>query len=71
VEGEDTDAEACYADLSARLKDSGYYPYRDTTLGMQMKEQAGLTGDYQQLLSDIKKAVDPNNIISPGRYNII
>jgi FAD/FMN-containing dehydrogenase len=38
---------------------------------MQMKEQAGLTGDYQQLLSDIKNAVDPNNIISPGRYNII
>jgi 4-cresol dehydrogenase (hydroxylating) len=71
VEGEDTDAEACYADLSAQLKANGYYPYRDTTLGMQMKEQAGLTGDYQQLLSDIKKAIDPNNIISPGRYNII
>lgn len=72
VEGEDEQARACYLEVSEVLKKHGYFPYRDTTMGMQHKQTDESYNDsYRQFLSDIKNAVDPNGIIAPGRYNII
>ncbi len=71
VDGEDELAEQCYAELNATLKQNGFFPYRDTTMGMQMKTKAGIDDSYHRFLSNIKHAIDPNNIIAPGRYNIL
>ncbi len=71
VPGEDEQAEKCYAELNATLKANGFFPYRDTTMGMQMKVEEGIDDPYIRFLSDIKHAIDPNNILAPGRYNII
>jgi 4-cresol dehydrogenase (hydroxylating) flavoprotein subunit len=71
VEGEDELAAQCYSELNSALKENGFFPYRDTTMGMQMKAEAGVDDSYIRFLSKIKQAIDPNNILAPGRYNIL
>jgi 4-cresol dehydrogenase (hydroxylating) flavoprotein subunit len=70
VDGEDKRAEDCYLDLNATLKESGYLSYRTTTLSMLHKNLVSGADDYDNFLNNIKKAIDPNNIMAPGRYNI-
>ncbi len=70
VPGEDEQAELCYTELNKSLKEHGFFAYRDTTMGMHMKHADGNTDSYTQFLSGIKQAIDPNNILAPGRYNI-
>lgn len=66
VPGEDERAMACYQELFDRLMHSGYYPYR---LGIQsMGQMVGEDIHYQALLRTLKTALDPNNILAPGRY---
>ena len=63
--GEDRKASACYQELLRRLWSSGYYSYR---LGIQsMQEMSGDNG-FNRLLGRIKQTLDPNDILSPGRY---
>lgn len=64
--GEDDKAIACYDELLQTLTDSGYYPYR---LGIHSMDTA-TSGekDYQELLNQIKGAIDPDNVLAPNRY---
>lgn len=70
VAGEDERAEKCYKEVNEILNENGYFAYRNTTLGMLQKKQSGENDDYHTFVHNIKKAVDPNNIIAPGRYSI-
>jgi 4-cresol dehydrogenase (hydroxylating) len=66
IEGEDDNASNCYQELLQQLNQAGYYPYR---LGIQ--SMAMLTAgekSYQNLLSQLKQTLDPNQILAPGRY---
>ena len=68
VPGEDQKALACHDAMMRRLTDAGYIPYR---LGLQ---SAGLLpqphDDTGDLLATLKKTLDPNNILAPGRYGL-
>ena len=66
VPGEDERALNCYRDLSQQLNEAGYYPYR---LGIQSMDTLNQGEEsYQNLLDKIKQAIDPNQILAPGRY---
>jgi 4-cresol dehydrogenase (hydroxylating) len=65
VPGEDERAHRCCRELESELTARGYPPYR---LGIQSMEQMSAGGAYGRLLSAIKRHVDPENILSPGRY---
>jgi 4-cresol dehydrogenase (hydroxylating) len=65
VPGEDDKAMACYRELLDRLALQGYYSYRLSVSGMGAM---GPPGSYQQLLADLKRTIDPNGILAPGRY---
>jgi 4-cresol dehydrogenase (hydroxylating) len=72
VSGEDGRARRCSAELEAELTDRGYLPYR---LGIQSMEhlasQIDDGGAHGRMLSAIKKYVDPENILAPGRYSAV
>ncbi len=65
VPGEDERAQRCCSELETELAAKGYYPYR---LGIQSMERMQGGGAFQGVLSAIKKFVDPQNILAPGRY---
>ncbi len=68
VPGEDEKALACHDEMLGRLIEGGYIPYR---LGIQsVKLLPEPKDDYAKLLSTLKKALDPNNILAPGRYGL-
>jgi len=60
-------AQACYRELLSEGKKIGFFPYR---LGIDQMEE--VTGDSQsvswRMVAKIKQALDPNEILSPGRY---
>ncbi len=66
VEGEEERALECHDTLLKELVDKGYYPYRLSThaMGQLPKVDDG----YYSALAKIKRTLDPENIISPGRY---
>ncbi len=66
VPGEDTRAMTCYEELLQVLTDSGYYPYRLGIHSMDILNRG--EASYQNLLHQIKDAIDPNQILAPGRY---
>jgi 4-cresol dehydrogenase (hydroxylating) len=65
VAGEDERAMACYRRLVARVNAMGYYSYR---LGVQSMSEIDRGDRYGELIGQIKDAVDPAGILSPGRY---
>jgi 4-cresol dehydrogenase (hydroxylating) len=66
VAGEDDRAQNCYRTLMQRLLDRGYPPYRLNVASMNYAQ----TGDvYSRLLDSIKRSLDPNGILAPGRYH--
>ena len=65
VPGEDNRALACYHILLERLAAEGFYSYRLSTASMAA---ACGEGAYADVLRDIKMCLDPNGILSPGRY---
>ena len=65
VEGEDRRAMACYGDLREKLAQAGYYPYR---IGIQSMEALAGEESYLDLLKTLKQAIDPNQVLAPGRY---
>jgi 4-cresol dehydrogenase (hydroxylating) len=65
VAGEDEKAMQCYRELKRELERQGYYSYR---LGLAGMEIEGRPRAYSELLRSIKAALDPNDILAPGRY---
>lgn len=65
VPGEDARAESCYRDLLTQLGAAGYHSYRLSVNGMH-----AMQGDdsYSTFLHRLKDTLDPNGIMSPGRY---
>ena len=68
VEGEDERALECHDALLGRLIRAGYVPYR---LGIEsVKLLPEPDDDTGKLLDALKKSLDPNNILAPGRYGL-
>ena len=62
-------AAACIQEMEARYVEQGYPPYR---VGINSMHHVVQEDDpFWQTVRDLKKALDPNNIIAPGRYNLI
>lgn len=67
VPGADEDAMRCHDAIVTRLSGAGYPPYR---LGIQsMGLLPAPRDDHGALLARLKKALDPNDILAPGRYD--
>ena len=64
--GESTKVQDCYAEVSAECRRKGFIAYR---LGLQSMAQA-VSGDdvFWQTVGKIKGALDPQQILAPGRY---
>ena len=62
-------AHDCYRSLFEECHKYGYLPYRLRSDFMQ--PYTGLDNTFWRLAEKIKLAVDPNNIIAPGRYQRI
>jgi 4-cresol dehydrogenase (hydroxylating) len=66
VPGEDERAMQCHDELLGRLSRSGFYPYR---LGLQSLDKLPPRDEGSaSLLKAIKAALDPNQVLAPGRY---
>jgi 4-cresol dehydrogenase (hydroxylating) len=60
-------AKACYHALFQRVMQNGYIPYRT---GIQsMNDLAHGSQGFWHLTQQIKRSLDPQNILSPGRYS--
>lgn len=67
IEGEDDRAMQAHDALLAELVEKGYLPYR---LGIQSMGALPSPGDdHGALLQRIKRALDPDDILAPGRYD--
>jgi len=65
--GEDERAMACHDELLSELIAAGYPPYR---LGVQsIHSLPAPTDDSIALIERLKLALDPNDILAPGRYD--
>jgi len=68
IPGEDARAMECHDLLLKRLTDAGYYPYR---LGIQSMGQLPRgEASHERFAQSIKNTLDPNGILSPGRYQL-
>lgn len=65
VPGEDERALSCYGELARQCLAAGYIPYR---LGIQSMQEICGASDAAALLSRLKRLLDPNCILAPGRY---
>ncbi len=66
VEGDDEKALACHNAIMDELIQHGYVPYR---LGIQSMHYMNNQQNAKiKLLHQLKKALDPNQILAPGRY---
>ncbi len=59
-------AEQCYDAMMAAFMREGYYPYRTGLRGLPKIHDAHDV--FWQVGTEIKRALDPNDIIAPGRY---
>jgi 4-cresol dehydrogenase (hydroxylating) len=59
-------AQACYDCLLEAGMAEGFVPYRTSVRSMSRFIDPG--GAFWSLVSDLKRAVDPGDILSPGRY---
>ncbi|MGY6276129.1 FAD-binding oxidoreductase [Methylomonas sp. MgM2] len=60
-------AQKCYDELLETGRKHGYVPYR---LGIQSMDLPNKEHAVPDILIKIKHAIDPNNIIAPGRYGL-
>lgn len=67
VAGEDERALRCYRALLEALDGRGYHSYR---LGVQSGDAPAAGDTAADLLSTLKRALDPHGILAPGRYGI-
>lgn len=61
-------AQGTYDQLCELLKPHGYQQYRCCT--PQMEKILESNPSYRHLMKTIKRAVDPNGVIAPGRYGV-
>lgn len=62
-------AHECIREMEARYTEMGYPPYR---VGINSMERTVREDDpFWRTVRDLKKVLDPNNIIAPGRYNLV
>jgi 4-cresol dehydrogenase (hydroxylating) len=67
VPGEEARARSCHDEILARLTSAGYPPIR---LGIQSMHLSAPTDPaYIDLVRNLKRAIDPGDIIAPGRYD--
>lgn len=66
VKREDEKALACYKAILKESQKMNIYPYRLTINSMKYFQPLK---DYQWIIKNIKKSLDQNNIIAPGRYD--
>ncbi len=59
-------AAACYDELMNTLMNAGYIPYRTGPAGFE--KLARNSSVFWDVVRQLKQTLDPNNIISPGRY---
>lgn len=64
--GEDERARECFSALGRAMLDRGYPPYRLTVESMDSMAQAS---GFASAVRVIKRALDPNDILAPGRYD--
>ena len=67
IQGEHERAMKCYHELANALIRKGHYPYRLGVQAMNLLSEYRHPS-YQATLESIKHALDPNHILSPGRY---
>ena len=65
IPGEDEKAMGCYHDLLRRLAASGFYSYRLTS---ESASSMACSPGYDEMLRTVKRSLDPNRILAPGRY---
>ena len=65
-EDESERARQAYEDLNDKFQAEGYYPYRTSPLGMDRYAKEG--DAFIQAAQRIKSALDPKDILAPGRY---
>ncbi len=65
IESEEKAAAICYEEAILLLNEKGYFTYRGNTMQMHKKQ---LSLPYNNFLSALKKAIDPDQILSPGKY---
>lgn len=63
------DAQRCTNEALTQCIKNGYPPYRVANVQWQSYYSL-LSSEHQELLKAIKAQLDPNNVISPGRYGI-
>jgi 4-cresol dehydrogenase (hydroxylating) len=62
-------AHAAIQEMEARYMEQGYPPYR---VGINSMHHVVREDDaFWRTVRDLKKVLDPNNIIAPGRYNLV
>lgn len=62
-------AHACIQEMEARYMAQGYPPYR---VGINSMHQVVNEDDsFWRTVRELKKVLDPNGIIAPGRYNLV
>lgn len=67
VDGEDERARACHDDVLTDLIRQGHFPYR---LGIQsMNSLPACDDDFGRMMQTLKMALDPNDVLAPGRYD--
>ncbi|TKK71942.1 FAD-binding oxidoreductase [Ilyomonas limi] len=66
VAGEDEMAEKCYFEVSSLLNEKGYFSYRGSTLAMS--KYSSDNNAYDTFVETLKNTIDPDGILSPGRY---
>jgi 4-cresol dehydrogenase (hydroxylating) len=62
-----TRAQTCYHELLESGRQYGFVPYR---LGVQSMDLPARENAVPNILRSFKQAIDPNNIIAPGRYGL-
>jgi len=66
--GQAEKAQACIQEMEARYMEQGYPPYR---VGIKSMHHVVREDDpFWCTVRDLKKVLDPNGIIAPGRYNL-
>jgi 4-cresol dehydrogenase (hydroxylating) len=66
--GEDERAMACHHALFRAMLEEGYFPYRLGIQSMDLMPQS--EESYEKLILEVKNLLDPNGILSPGRYHV-
>jgi 4-cresol dehydrogenase (hydroxylating) len=65
--GADEGARDCHRLLCRRTLEAGYPPYRLDVASMHLSSEGA--DEYARVLGALKRALDPNDVLAPGRYD--